>query len=60
MELVPEQYDFLTDPEKCKVTEFRYGTITKKIVIYRGETAADGEIEYWNVEEYLKQLPCRR
>ena len=59
-ELVPEQYRFLVEPEKCKATEFRYGTITKKCVIYRGETTVDGEISYWNVEEYLKQLPCGR
>ena len=51
-----EQYRFLVDSEKCKATEFRYGTITRKSVIYRGATTQDGDIYYWNVEEYLKSL----
>ena len=55
-ERVPEQYRFLADIEKCSATEFRYGVIMKKCIIYRGETIADGEISYWNVEDYLKQL----
>lgn len=51
-----EQYKYLADSEKCKATEFRYGTITRKCVIYRGETTAEDSIDYLNVEEYLKQL----
>ena len=56
-EAVPEQYRFLIDQEKCKATEFRFGTITKKCVVYRGEDLQDGEITYMNVESYLKNLP---
>ena len=54
----PEQYRHLADAEKCERTEFRYGTITGKYVIYRGETHhdADSDIRYLNVEEYLKGL----
>lgn len=56
-ELVPAQYRFLGDEEKCNATEFRYGTITKRVVIYRGESKSlDNGIEYLNVEEYLKAL----
>ena len=52
-----EQYRHLTDEEKLKSTEFRYGKITKRVVIYRGENATlDNGIEYRNVEEYLKSL----
>ena len=56
-ELVPAQYRFLGDEEKCNATEFRYGTITKRVVINRGESKSlDNGIEYLNVEEYLKAL----
>ncbi len=52
-----EQYRHLIDEEKLKSTEFRYGKITKKVVIYRGENATlENGIEYRNVEEYLKSL----
>ena len=47
----------LIDEEKLKSTEFRYGKITKKVVIYRGEnTTFENGIEYRNLEEYLKSL----
>ncbi len=54
----PEQYRHLVDTEKCEKTEFRYGTITGKYVIYRGEAHydKDKDIRYLNVEEYLKGL----
>ena len=42
--------------EKCEATEFRFGDITRKAVIYRGEDMRDGDIEYLNVEEYLRNL----
>ncbi len=52
-----EQYRHLMDEEKMKSTAFRYGKITKKVVIYRGEnTTLENGIEYRNVEEYLKSL----
>ncbi len=54
----PEQYRHLADAEKCERTEFRYGRITGKYVIYRGEAHydKDSDIRYLNVEEYLKGL----
>ena len=56
-EQAKEQYRHLTDEEKLKNTEFRYGKITKKVVIYRGEnTTLENGIEYKNIEEYLKSL----
>ena len=52
-----EQFRHLIDEEKLKNTEFRYGKITKKVVIYRGEnTTLENGIEYRNVEDYLKSL----
>ncbi|MBQ8559484.1 MAG: AAA family ATPase [Tyzzerella sp.] len=64
MEVVPEQCKHLLDEQKCKDTEFRYGTITGKYVIYRGQTTslkdvvenATEDMTYVNVEEYLKSL----
>lgn len=52
-----EQYRHLIDEDKLKRTEFRYGKITKRVVIYRGKDAKlDNGIEYRNVEGYLKSL----
>ena len=63
-EVVPQQCKHLLDKQKCKDTEFRYGTITGKYVIYRGATTSLvqagvetlGDVAYLNVEEYLKKL----
>ncbi len=55
-EIVPRQYHHLIDKEKCVATEHRFGTITGKYVIYRGEAAVSDGIKYINVEEYLKAL----
>ena len=53
-EVVAEQYRHLADEEKCTMTARRYGDIKGKYVIYRGEKTSCGEINYLNVEEYLK------
>ena len=55
-EIVPEQCRHLLDEKKCADTEFRYGTITGKYVIYRGANAEVAGVRYLNVEEYLKKL----
>lgn len=56
-EQAKEQFRHLIDEEKLKNTEFRYGKITKRMVIYRGENATlENGIEYRNVEDYLKSL----
>ncbi len=55
-EIVPGQYRHLVDAEKCAATEHRFGPITGRTVIYRGEDAESGSVRYQNVEEYLKSL----
>ncbi len=63
-EVVPQQCKHLLDKQKCKDTEFRYGTITGKYVIYRGATTSLvqagvetlEDVAYLNLEEYLKKL----
>lgn len=59
-EIHPNQYRHLTDEDKCADTEFRYGNITGKYVIYRGENTNIDTIEYVNVENYLRSLPAIR
>lgn len=54
--IVPQQYHHLVDPEKVAACEHRYGTVTGRYVIYRGEHAQADGVEYLNVEEYLKGL----
>lgn len=63
-EVVMQQCRHLLDEQKCKDTEFRYGSIIGKYVIYRGATTTLSEagvdvtedVTYLNVEEYLKKL----
>lgn len=43
--------------KKTEKTEFRFGRIIKKAVIYRGiNKKLDNGIEYINIEDYLKSL----
>lgn len=55
-ERAPEQYRNLIDEKKCQDTEFRYGKIVTRCVIYRGETTTLNGIKYCNVESFLQQL----
>ena len=50
------QYKNLVNEEKCKATEFEYGTITRKTVLYRGENREINGIHYVNVVRYLENL----
>lgn len=55
-EAAPQQYRHLIDEQKCARTEHRYGPITGKFVLYRGESHVVDGIQYQNVEEYLRSL----
>ena len=55
-EMVPQQYQHLINPQKCADTEHRFGTITGRFVIYRGEPAISEGVQYINAEDYLKAL----
>lgn len=55
-EMAEEQYRHLIDEQKCQMTAHRYGEITAKFVIYRGEEKKIGDISYLNVEQYLKSF----
>lgn len=51
-----KQYRHLMDQEKCELIEKKHGDIIKKIVLYRGEDTVVDNIQYLNVEKYLKEL----
>ena len=53
---VKEQYRYINDEEKCAMTTHRYGNITGRYVIYRGENTEVDNIQCLNVEDYLKGL----
>lgn len=55
-EIAPSQYRHLLDADKCQATEFRFGTITGKYILYRGQSAETQGVRYINVEEYLLNL----
>lgn len=55
-ETAPQQYRHLLDEEKCRETEFRYGPVTEKAVIYRGPSTCFGGVKYINIEEYLNDV----
>ena len=55
-----EQYRHINDEEKCAMTTHRYGNITGRYVIYRGENTEMDSIQYLNVEDYLKSLEKTR
>jgi hypothetical protein len=56
-EAVAQQYRHLIDEQKCELTRHRFGPITGKYVLYRGEDmVVENGITYWNVEAYLMGL----
>ena len=53
----PSQPRHILDVEKRKLLERTYGTIAAAEVLYRGETGIFSDVQYRNVNEYLKSLP---
>jgi len=53
----PEQYRFLTDQDLLDKTEYAFGRITERTVLYNGETfEEENGIHYQNIQEYLNSL----
>lgn len=51
------QYRHLINEEKCKLTEYKFGKIMRKTVLYRGENfETESGIAYQNVEKFLKDI----
>ena len=55
-EIVPQQIRHLIDEKKCEQTKHRYGPITGKYVLYRGKEQVVQDVQYRNVETYLKEI----
>ena len=51
-----KQYRHIIDEEKCSLTEFQYGRIKGRYVIYRGPDTLVDRVQYVNVESYLKNI----
>ena len=54
--IADRQTRFLRDKQINAITEKRFGSITGKYVIYRGEAQDTDGIHYVNAEEYLRSL----
>ena len=50
------QYRHIIDEEKCSQTEFQYGKIKGRYVLYRGSDALVDGVQYINVETYLMNI----
>ena len=53
---VKEQARYLLDENKCDIIEHKYGKITQKCVLYRGDDTTIDGVEYKNVEHFLMGL----
>ena len=56
--VVENQYRHLLNEDLCNQTERRFGEITAKTVLYRGESHNDvPDVKYRNAADFLKALP---
>ena len=52
-QVAERQMRYLKDDERCKTVESKYGAITGKYVLYRGENKMVEGVQYLNVEHFL-------
>ena len=55
-QIAAKQTRYLRDAEKCEIIENRFGKITGKYVLYRGENATVEGVQYLNVAQFLCDL----
>ena len=55
-EISDRQTIHLKSEEKCSIIEHRFGKVTGKYVLYRGENTSVDGIQYLNVEQFLCEL----
>ena len=55
-QIAKSQYRHLNDEEKLKQTEHEFGTISKRMVLYRGKNQSVEGVFYRNAVEYLEEL----
>ena len=58
-QIAEKQMRHLIDADKCKTIEERFGKISGKYVLYRGENKTIEDVEYMNVEQFLCELNHR-
>ncbi len=58
-EVVERQTRYLRDAERCKTVEAKFGKITGKYVLYRGENKTVDDVQYLNAEQFLCELNNR-
>lgn len=58
-QIAERQMRHLTNAEKCKTIEERFGKISGKYVLYRGENKTIDNVKYMNVEQFLCELNHR-
>lgn len=57
--IADKQIRHLINAEKCKTIEERFGKISGKYVLYRGENKTIDDVKYMNVEQFLCELNHR-
>lgn len=57
--IADKQIRHLINAEKCKTIEERFGKISGKYVLYRGENKTINDVKYMNVEQFLCELNHR-
>ena len=57
--IADKQIRHLINAEKCKTIEERFGKISGKYVLYRGENKTIDNVKYMNVEQFLCELNHR-
>ena len=55
-EIVARQMRYLKDEERCRKVEMKFGAITGKYVLYRGDHKVIDGVQYLNVEQFLCNL----
>ncbi len=58
-QIADKQIRHLINAEKCKTIEERFGKISGKYVLYRGENKTTDNVKYMNVEQFLCELNHR-
>lgn len=55
-EIVARQMRYLKDEERCRKVEMKFGAITGKYVLYRGDNKVIDGVQYLSVEQFLCNL----
>lgn len=54
--IVKNQVKNLNDLQKTEIVQYRYGKIQKKYILYKGNNDKADDIDYVNIEDYLRDV----